>query len=449
MGNVTFFFDTRPLLRLLGFEGEYQKAVYRELIGQISMRKGRLAVFDHTIDEVDGILKDCERWVEDPGYDARLASPSLRFFVERNYSASDIVLFRSQLSSTLKTYGITTVDGGYRQGVVRDMIDEQKLYETIVWRYQENADSFEEYQKASVIQRDVKSVSAVARLREGRPAKQIKDAVAIFVTSNVTLAHAVSEFFRQSQIDVDTIPECVTDRFVGTVLWLDSPVQIVNAQHHRLIADSTAALSPSPELLMQWTNELNKMRDRDDLDDEQYYFLRSHEIPLRMLELKTQGDPDQFHDRLPEEIYEAIRRRETAQHDQKISEMQTAHAQEVMRLRQEKERNEKETARQEQTLEAIDCKLTAIARRMVRILGASIGLALFILSFFSYTALSFPQLWQQHSAALVLAIVGFMNIWYGWTGKAWMARLENRIRDMLYNRLGAGALGDPDSLAKH
>lgn len=196
--KLTVVFDTRLLLRLVGLEGRERQEEYSLFIQSLKMAGAKLRVFQHTIEEIESILDDCIHWIGDSRYNPRIASPALRHFVENRYDASDVVLFKAKLESKLQDHGIRTIDGGYSLGLVKHLIDEQSLYDSIVDEYQSNSDHFEEWSRREVLYRDVKSISAVARLREGALPKSVAHARAVFVTTNTGLARG-SKIFRPNR----------------------------------------------------------------------------------------------------------------------------------------------------------------------------------------------------------------------------------------------------------
>jgi len=104
--NVGLYLDTRFILRLLGVEGKEQKEACVEFLKSYREKKAKLFLFEHTYDEVTGILRECIRWVGNKDYDPRKASPALRFFVENNFTKSDVEEIIVTAPEELKAYNI-------------------------------------------------------------------------------------------------------------------------------------------------------------------------------------------------------------------------------------------------------------------------------------------------------------------------------------------------------
>ena len=98
----------------------------------------------------------------------------------------------------------------------------------------------------------------------------------------------------------------MTDVTFGTLVWLNAPATITELQGARVLADTIAALQPDEKLIRRYRRQLQKLRNNRDLTETEYYYLRSHPTPIRLLGEKTLGDADTFEDKLPEEMLAEI-----------------------------------------------------------------------------------------------------------------------------------------------
>lgn len=330
--KITFYFDTRCILRLIGAEGKEKKDAYMEFFKTLSEEKGNLFLFQHTYEEMMGILEDALRWVESSRYDSSLASPVLRYFVENNYKSSDVERFIINVDRVLEENKIIKVEAPDPNKYKYHQIDEDKLHAAIVEAYKEQNPSFEELEKRSAIQRDVKSIASIYRLRRGRKPKTIKEADSIFVTTNSGLSYA-NRRFESSEIGEDhNIPACLTDIFIGTLVWLQSPVKVLSLNEKKIIADCYAALQPSDMLIKKFLNEIGKLKSEEKISDDEYYLLRSHRVAMELLEEKTMGDPNNFTDKTSEEILEEIKKGIRKEGERKYLKEKEQHAETLLEL---------------------------------------------------------------------------------------------------------------------
>ncbi|RLA87200.1 MAG: hypothetical protein DRG40_00970 [Deltaproteobacteria bacterium] len=235
--NLNLYLDTRFIFRLLGIEEEVIQSAYLELLKELKEEQVNLFIFHHTYDEILGILKGCEYWIENPAYDPSKASLACKFFKAKGYKQSNIRLFINQLDRKLKKYGINVIDSPEPSKDTIYQIDEAKLNKVIVETYKSYNPGFEELEKTFTIQKDIQSISSIYKLRKGNKPLNVKQAKYIFITTNTALACAVKDFEKQEFENNFYVPACVTDTFIGTLIWLRNPkkVEIINTKKSLLM----------------------------------------------------------------------------------------------------------------------------------------------------------------------------------------------------------------------
>ena len=433
--NVRLVLDTRLLLRLIGLEGSERKDAYELFVRSLKDGGARLRVFDHTIDEINGILDDCIRWVEDPAYNPEFAGPALKHFVENNYKSSDVMLFKAMLDSKLSSFGIREADGGYSQGCVSDFIDENKLYETIVHEYSEKSDHFEEWQKAAVLYRDVKSISAVTRMRNGSRPRELRDANTIFVTTNAGFARAVARFSNERQMH-GVIPECMTDVTLGTMVWLNSPATITELQGARILADTIAALRPNETLISRYRRQLQKLFDNGDVTEKEYYYLRSHPTPIRRLEDKTLGDPHAFEDTLPEEILSEIKSKITDDIRSEANKEKEAADRQIDILTSELQDTVSRDKANISIIHSTKIRIARIARFITRLLAVLSSIVIGALIFYSNQIELLKPKPLQYILFIAMSVFDFINLVFGIKLCCYFNKLNEVIKRWLLRFMG-------------
>jgi len=306
--KIRFYFDTRFVLRVLGTEGKERQQHYTEFLKVLTDQKATLLVFRHTFDEITTILNSCMRWVSSPRYDPNKASIACNYFVQNNYSESDVERFIVKAEDILEKNKLIIVNAPDPNEDKFFQIDEGQLEDIITTKYKEANPHFNEFDIKSTLLKDIRSISSIYRLQRGLIPRNLSNVRALFITTNWDLAYASNKFQHLQKFGNPVFPACITDVFIGTLVWLQSPAEVISLNRRKMIADCYAAVQPSKTLVKKYRNEIEKLREEDKISQEEYYLLRTHRVALNLLEEKTLGDPDNFSDKTPEEILAAIKR---------------------------------------------------------------------------------------------------------------------------------------------
>ena len=103
ISGLTAFFDTPTMLSALGYQGSRQERSAREIL-TLAYKSGlTLAVFDHTIDEMESVLSAVGARINRGGSTVRSPWGVETYFLERGYNASDIQLFAGRLEEDLRS----------------------------------------------------------------------------------------------------------------------------------------------------------------------------------------------------------------------------------------------------------------------------------------------------------------------------------------------------------
>ncbi len=276
---------------------------------------GKIKVFDHTVDEFLNIIESCKAWIDNPMYDPLKANQAIMYFRSEGCHASDIDLFVHRFPQILKMHDIDIVAKPDPNLNIVLQIDESKFQNTLIEIYLEKNPFFDVEEKEETLYLDVQSVSSVFKLREGALPRTLDECKAIFVTRNSALAFA-SKLFEKSINNEKHfyIPVTVTDTFVGTILWLSSPIneQIQDIFSKRLIANSYAALRPTKQLQMLFLAEVTKAESDKLLSADDLVILRTSNVAMGLLQETTLGDKSKITSQTPMDIMDEIRARERA-----------------------------------------------------------------------------------------------------------------------------------------
>lgn len=296
--NTAIYFDTKFLIWALGYAGSPREAPCRELLSLLYETGADLRCFAHTVEEIERILNTAGRLLFNQEKATGAMVPMIDHFVAKGYTQSDIELLSVRLPRNLRTLRIEVVGKPSYDPKVFN-IDEAALesrFRDTIW-----------YRDDTPLFRDVDSIAAVMRLRQGRAPSLVEECGAIFVTTNTLLAKGCREEFCSTSSNV--ISPCITDYALTNLVWLKKPMGAPDLPRKRLIADYYAAIQPSDDLWQAYLAEIEKLEALGDVAAEDYYLLRyAIEAKQALMEL-TNGDRRAFTQATVQEILRLMRDR--------------------------------------------------------------------------------------------------------------------------------------------
>jgi hypothetical protein len=273
--DLDVYCDTPFLLPAIGYSEDGIHIQCIELIELLRDLGANLKCFHHTEEEVAGVLE---------AEAARMRGTStepIDYFTSRPFKLNEIEELIIKLPDTIRRLEIDIVD----TPAWTEAPDEVALDEAI--------ENEIHYVRDKAREKDVMSLTAVYRLRNGRRMARFESAKALFLTTNTTLARASSHFFR----DVEGrggIPICMNATLVTRLAWVKKPMAAPDLPRHMVISSSYAALNPSNNLWRAYLAEVERRRERGDVSDEEYYFMRSSREARQALMDETLGDEEAF-----------------------------------------------------------------------------------------------------------------------------------------------------------
>lgn len=299
--NSQLFLDTRIILRLLGFEGSFRKSEYENFLNDLNKSHCSLFIFRRHYEEVENILSESIRWLRNKdSCNLDYASPTLRYFIEEHYDATDVSVFLAHLESNLKKYKIKIKDYDYdNTGNDVHTIDEKNLFELIKKQYNLTRESFDYYEKDLIIWNDVSAISSIYRMRKGEKYNSFSKVKYAFLTTNAALARA-SRLFEKNNDQQYRFQECMTDSYYGTYFWLTTDSKDHSMITKKILASSYDYLRLNPKIITAFHEIVEKKRNS--FDEETYHFLKEGEACKEILGKMTQNNIENITDALPEEI---------------------------------------------------------------------------------------------------------------------------------------------------
>ena len=339
LAGCNFYLDIGFLFNIMGINGDDKKRVYIDFIKLIASHKANIFIFQHTYDEFRGILEGCLYWIENPHFDPLKASKAANYFIENQILASDIEQLILDIEAKLVELKIRVMEAPNPSQENQYQIDEARLIETIVDIYRKNDPDFDEQGKESTVYKDVKSISAIYKLRGGQKPTILQDAQHIFVTTNSSLAHASKLFESQSvERGFFFIPSALTDVFVGTIIWIQSPKKVTEANEKRIIANCYAALQPSRKMINRLIETAESLRSTGTITDDDVILLKQSRVARNILQEETLGDINRVSDKTVTEILDEVRLKIRKEEQEKFALDRAASQAQEKRLSDEIER---------------------------------------------------------------------------------------------------------------
>lgn len=313
--RVTFYLDTGFLLRVLGLGSQAQNEAARDLLRLITELRGRLAVFEHTIEEVIRVSKSAEANFNKLGTVPFI----VRELRSRGQSASDIALVRSQLDRRLNEFHIQR-----RQAPKH--IEEYQIDESILDGALEDEIG---YHNPQARVHDLDCIRSVFTLRRDARPVRLEDARAVFVTTNSDLARAAYAFGKQYEHSREVSP-VITDFSLANVAWLKAPLGAPDLPEREVLAACYAALEPPAELWGKYLTEVDKLKESSQITEHDHEFLRYDLLAREELMDLTRGEIDALSRETIPQILERAKAAIVAEERDKVEQL----AKENQRLRE-------------------------------------------------------------------------------------------------------------------
>jgi len=300
---TSVYLDTGLLMNALGYDGPAEQASTVELLSLLKETGANICCFRHTVDEIRGIFD---------GVIARKKSNKNEFndyeddyLRSSRFTVSDIELFDVQLKTNLSELNVMINDvPNFNEHEY--VIDEEEL-ERVIKRHIS-------YSREKALLKDVKSVSAIMRLRKGECFFLVEECKAVFITTNVTLAKAVQDFYYKES-NPRSITPCLTDGFLTNMLWLKKPLQAADLPRKRIIADFYAAMKPDDAFWRLYLQHIEQLEQKGQISADNVYLLRrsseakrtAMEVTTGDIKKLTQGSVKEIIERVEHDIQKDVR----------------------------------------------------------------------------------------------------------------------------------------------
>lgn len=276
--KLTCFFDTPFMLKVLELKLPDENKSALELVDLLKELNVKIKCFRHNYNEIEYILEDYLKNYGKP------QEKTLENLILKNYSESDVRHLLNSLDTVFANIGIEIVDiPDYDEKKYKHIIDEKQL----------NKNLFNSYKNKQInpktIENDVKSVSAIMRLRDGKEYRKLEDCNAIFVTTNKDIRNETNKLLN---LDVNfKISPVVSDMDLTAIVWLKSMINNKHLPEMKLTENAMAAIKPSSALRKKFHQSLSNLKtSKTDVTPETLYNLLCSNYYVEDLMINVNGD---------------------------------------------------------------------------------------------------------------------------------------------------------------
>ena len=308
--RVTFYLDTPLLVQRLGLEGKVKQEAARELIELLKRLRGRIVAFEHSVEELQGVVAGAALYVDSPDGRGAIVAEAKRAGTTR----SDLLIFANSIERMLSETNIE-IDRTPRY------INQFQIDETA---FEEVLDDWVGYRNPRAKLYDINSVRSIYVLRATRRTPTVERAGAILLTSNHSLAEAAWQYGQQYESSRD-VSSVITDFTIANAAWLKAPVGAPNVPRTQLLAFAYAALEPSDDLLDKFMAEIDRLQESGSISAFDHELLRSSPNVYPELMGFTLGDASAISDDTVKQTLERVSSHIKSEESQRLAEEQDAH----------------------------------------------------------------------------------------------------------------------------
>lgn len=405
--NVTFYFDTPLLIRRLGAEGRAREDAVRELIDLLINLRGRVAVFSHSREELETVLRRAAEFI-----DRRDGRGTIVFEARKEgRTKSDLILLAESIDSELKRAGVEVIPTpGYK---VEYQIDETafgKALEDEVYYFNPRAKDY-----------DINSLRSIYVIRGNSVARTIEQTPAVLVTNNAGFARASWEYGLKHDLTKD-VSSVITDFTLANIAWLKAPMGGVSVPKTQLLAFSYAALQPSSKLLDKYLREIDRLESEGTITEKAHQLLRASPWVHGELMSLTLGEDSALTEEVVTETLERVSKEITKEETEKFTREQKAHQQTLEALGAEQ-------AAKDKIVKNLFWRCSNRAKALTWMISAAVGglIALGFLWGLGWRMNAPVVSWVVMGGAGLFALITLANLFLGYTVKQFHMRLEKRF----------------------
>lgn len=309
--DATVFLDTGILFRLFGIDSVDNSDSYKNFVSSMQKMGMKVKVYDHTVNEMIGIVDRSKYWIGNLDYDATKCSETTYYFVSNGWSVREVDEFSSSIRLRLRDeFNISIDTSSYPKMEDIRTPYEADIKDLIIKTYKESGSTVDPDEIDYSIDQDARSIFYTQHKNGTIVPHNLDDVKNIFITMNRSLARVgflISRDMVAKGGRDKFIPVVMTDLDWGTLIWFNSPAIIAQINRPRLVSAAYAAFRPSKEVTQKLNQTLVKLEEEGKVTPEQCYLLKTNPVAQRLLAKKTANDASKFIDKTPLEILKEMK----------------------------------------------------------------------------------------------------------------------------------------------
>lgn len=275
--QTSLYLDTAVVLRALGLEGPERRDAALDALRLAKSQGADLRVLEATVREARGVVTSAAQ------HAGRALSENARAVDVHaqhvGWTRSDLEIRSERLELDLERLDVLV-----RPSPVPDpalTVDETALEDlltsTVAYGH-----------GARALRHDLDALTAIHRRRRGAAGDRLENSRAVFITANASLAQVARRFpdFRDG-----SWPRAMLLDDLTTILWAKQPLAAPELPRHRVAAACASVLAPDPQLWHKYLDEVDRLRSRGEITDEDVALLRYRQESQRALVIETLGQP--------------------------------------------------------------------------------------------------------------------------------------------------------------
>lgn len=429
--SVIFYLDTPVIISLLNLQGSEKCRIETELLELVRHLNGNVAIFWHTLEEVTNVIKWCEDHIEDP----RASGPIIKEMRRLGHKPSDLLLIRNRLEEELERLGISKYPAP-KYGI-EFQIDEEALQKAIEEEIH--------YMNPKALLYDINSIRSIYALRKGLCPSSLEDSQVVLVTSNVALAKKAFSFGKEYDSTREVSP-VISTISLANIAWLKAPLGAPDLPIKELLAVCYAAMEPPRKLWIEYSQEIEKLRNQRKITAEDHAVLRLTELAKSELMRKTLGTQGV----LTQDTVLSILARAKEEHAKKDRE-----AYEIEKRAHDATLNERNRliAEQNETKKRVYWKIKKQGSVLKNIIRLTLILLVLVSGIFSplatssYIKSSYVLTAATQTAALFLLVWGILDLCFRLNPKSVASIIEKRYVLSKLKKWGKQLYDDPEAIA--
>ena len=410
--DLSVYYDTPFLLRLLGYKTEDDKLSSNDLHDALQKQRAKTFYFRQTQSEVRKILQAYKR---DLGISKDITLEGLD---EQRYSPADVERVLKTWEKRLVDEFDTTIQEVPSNNDNSTLIDENELRNHLRTRMR--------WHSPIGMDADIESIIAILNLRKGKLCDEIENSQAIFVTTNATLCKLVSEFYKV-KVSESAFSPVITDSDLAALTWIKTGTTD-SLPDSQLLRNAYVACQPTPEMLEKFSQVLETMQGEGKITQETVVAIRASRYTKKELLFASFSGGEGINESIVLKIEKMLR--EEYSNDARDDEKYKAELRrkkdhtEQLRRAEQNARTEAEAEMNDQ-LSRERCIVKCIGSIIT--IGAIIGLIVSLLGAFSQNILVILTL----AIFIVFSIDSTYSTWKGTEKRIdkWLVKRANRTYD--------------------